>query len=365
MLLGHHSADEFLDRACKIFGTAKPPRIRGTSRAVLAALGVERGPHAAAAAMRLVVAAAPWLARQLNRRQWEVDLARLKDLTHDALDAILAPETASETVQRPASEADGPVVECEPLLIQTDPLKKHARGVVLVQDSAAEGQAFELAQPPGLGSAPSEPAESAEPRPNTPAASPVGASMTPSGWLQSIPKRPRAQQVAQLILAHPVDLEGQSAREAARALLNLEVPSRSRRAGHRELAAVARALLGLQRRGLLGPDWRPPTLKTHEALGLLGLRERPNERAPSERMAASLERRGVDPRGLSHAEAQVVSYRLFTRRKADLWSPRQLAAAAGVLSQRPEELSRVLVDETRQVDFGRLMTEFRQRARPS
>ena len=195
-----------------------------------------------------------------------------------------------------------------------------------IEYSAAEGQTFELADPPGLGCASPAAAEPADPRPVVPAAATVDAPLTASAWLQAVPGHARIRQAAALVQAYPPDREGRTALEVAKDLLSLRdsTEGQGRQAGHREVAAVQRGLLGLQRRGLVDPDFAPPRAARHPWLAILGVRERPGRERLSKGQVRFLRGQGIDPAGLSKAEARAMQTVLVRRREAVLAWPRQI-----------------------------------------
>ena len=91
------------------------------------------------------------------------------------------------------------------------------------------------------------------------------------------------------------------------------------------MAAFARGLQALQRRGLVDADFNPPRHAKHPWLAILGVRSRPGHERPSAKQAAYLRRCGIDPTGLSRAEARALGGALAKRREAVLAHPRQLA----------------------------------------
>lgn len=109
--------------------------------------------------------------------------------------------------------------------------------------------------------------------------------------------------------------------------------------GRRGRWAARRALDSLVSRSWLvhGPlGWTIRPTETHFDLELLGVTPNPSSRRPSPKMSRHLERRGIDPRGLSAAEAGKVQRTLHRRTRMELLSPRQLkvvVAAGGGLAE--------------------------------
>lgn len=190
-----------------------------------------------------------------------------------------------------------------------------------LEGPAADPDATEPGQPGGLGCAPSGPAETAQLIPNAAAASPVVAPMTQSAWLQVIPRHPRQQQAARLASSPVPDLAGRSASATMRARMEQwGSTGRGQRVRSRDVAAATRAALALQGRGLLDAQLRPPPTVVHPALVAFEVRQIPGPERPTAAQAAWCRSSGIEPAGLSRAEAQALREHVRRRVEAGrLW----------------------------------------------
>jgi len=191
-----------------------------------------------------------------------------------------------------------------------------------LEGPAADPDATELKQPGGLGCAPSGPAETAQPSPDAAAASPAVAPMTKSAWLQAIPQHPRQQQAAQLASSPVPDLAGRSPSATMRARMEGQQVStgQGQRVRSRDVAAVTRAAAALHRLGLLDPQLRPPPTVVHPALAAFEVRPNPGPERPTAAQVAWCRSSGIEPAGLSRAEAQALREHVRRRVEAGrLW----------------------------------------------
>lgn len=139
-----------------------------------------------------------------------------------------------------------------------------------------------------------------------------------SSWLQvaSRGKHRHVRSLAELVLRHlpHVRTSGTPA-EVVERLAQRD----GRRLSSREKYRLARALLTLERRGLLvyrGDSWQLPEFERHRDLRRFDLPESPGCRAPTEALREWLARAGIATDGLSHAEAVALHGRVWSMRKA-------------------------------------------------
>lgn len=308
-VIGRAKADKMLDNVGDMLAD-NPRSMIGNATETAGFFGVTGHPDTLAAALRLMAEVTPIVVR-LGRFLWKVDLVALRRMEVDdpRVQAIVdwQPGDASpldpqlkmpdRQQQAPASVPDE--VPVDPGAPQDPEYRERVR-VVVPDPQGPEAPAPEVATSPS--------------RPPT-----------ASGWMQSVPKHPRQQQAAALVRMPGVDLAGRTLTEAARDLANLRVSTvAGRPAGHREVAAIARGLLGLQRRGLLDEDLRLPPLARHPWLVILGVRERPEATLPTAGQRRYLRRCGIDPGGLSRAEARALQATLVRRADQAMAWPRQI-----------------------------------------
>lgn len=256
----------------------------------------------------------------------EADLARLPDLAFWMSDGVAS-----------AVGADGPERS-----VLIDPSSERARGDSAFvgvkhqqeefwQSSDGEQLWLESDFMGAVAGSMSDPAETAEARPDTPPARPEIElevwSGTISDWGRAVPMWPQLQRAARLLLAHlsPEGFLGTTTELAA----TLAGFDERVRATCRSRAQLVRALESLRRRGLLlvtGGCWRLPVFRKNPDLALLDVDAPPDPRPPSPAQVAALERMGVETKGLGHSEAVALSKRLYTRRKRGQPHPRLLKA---------------------------------------
>ncbi len=334
-LLGRETAVLIVSALRRALATARPPRLEAGARAFCADLGIHVGTAVASAALAIVLLVTPVL-RRPSRYRWLADLATLKACRHGdmALESVLSwpfltPESAAET---DASEQDDAPRDFNSSGSPDEAHIEHACGVVPSPYSAADEVFGEPEDLGGLGGASAPPAEQAGASPATPPASDGDAPLrawTKSEWLLAIPRWPQIQRAATLALAYlPPEGFARTATELAATLAGFD---RLTRASSRTRAQLARGLESLCRRGLLVVDdgrWFMPEWRANPVLELYGVAEKPSSRAPSAKMLASLEARGVvlEPRTLSHEEAVALNRRLHTRKVQEQPHPRLLAA---------------------------------------
>lgn len=365
-VLGRDTAERALRAWHKSLKGAKPAVLDGGAVAFHAQLGIEVGVDAASASMRLIFEVTPIL-RRPGRYRWVADLAALKACQPGDPEIEAIREWASRRApNRVTRTPDSAAPESEPLPSPSEAHIEHACVVVRTQHSAAEQLPDEPENLGGLGCASTPPAEQAGASPATPPASDGDAllrePLTLSGWLKAGAFGLHGRRLGELLMQQPVPMVLAG---SVRAVVDRLAREDGRWTARLDRAGLVRAWAAYVRRGLICGDeagWRLVETKTHEALAVLGLHERPSATPASPRMQGRLERAGIDPTGLSKGEAKVVSYVLRNRTAAELWSYRQLATAADVLGQAPEDLSRVLVEATRQVDFEDTMDGFRRHA---
>jgi len=351
------------DTACRVIDAMKadlraryPRLLAGGAVAFCAALGVHVGVDAASAACRMISAATPILKRA-GRFQWVADLAALKACRHGdrVLEAVLSHGLASDE-QGVTLDIGSTPRESEP---DRGGYKKHACAVVHAQYPAADSSQGEREDMGGLGCASPAPAEDGG---ASPAVSPASAgdapmaSMTQSAWMQAVPAGVHVQRLLRLLANAPVSTDWSGSR---REFVDRLAREDGRWTSRRDRFGLLRALGVFERMGLvLGGDTarRLPEFVLHDAVEAVGLESpRPSTQRPTPAMNRALERRGVDPAGLSRGEARSVSYRLHTRSAGGKLSYRQLGAIGQVLGQRPGEMSRALVDGEASVEFEALI----------
>lgn len=354
------------DTACRVIDAMKadlrarhPRLLAGGAVAFCAALGVRVGVDAASAACRMISAATPILKRA-GRFQWVADLAALKACRHGdrMLEAVLSHGLASDE-QGVTLDIESTPRESEPDRSPGADTKMHARSVVLAQYPAADSSQGEHEDMGGLGCASASPAGQARACLAVSPAS-VGdalkASMTQSAWMQAVPAGVHVQRLLRLLADAPVSTDWSGSR---REFVDRLAREDGRWTSRRDRFGLLRALGVFERLGLvLGGDTarRLPEFVLHDAVEAVGLESpRPSTQLPTPAMNRALERRCVDPAGLSRGEARAVSYRLHTRAMGEKLSYRQLGAIGQVLGQRPGEMSRALVDSETSAQFEALM----------
>lgn len=189
------------------------------------------------------------------------------------------------------------------------------------EDPAADHHPIEREHPGGLGCALSGPAEEAQPERTQEAASPAMAPMTFSAWLQAIPAHLRQQQASRLALSPVPDCEGRSASATIRVRLQQRVSTGStRQVGSREVAAITRGSIALQRAKLLDERHRPPRFIVHPALAAFGLAPQPSAERPTGCQARWCRENGIEPAGLSRREVVALQAEVNTLvRSTKLW----------------------------------------------
>lgn len=359
--LGRDTAERVIDAMRSDLASQHPRLIAGGAVAFCAALGVHVGVDAASAACRMISAATPILKRA-GRFQWVADLAALKACRHGdpRLDDVLSHGLASDG-QGVTRDHESTRRESEP---DRGGYKKHACAVVLAQYPAADSSQGEREYMGGLGGASPAPAEDGG---ASPAVSPASAgdalkaSMTHSEWMQAVPAGIHVQRLLRLLADAPVSTDWSGSR---REFVDRLAREDGRWTSRRDRFGLLRALGVFERLGLVLGDNRTrrlPEFVLHDAVEAVGLESpRPSTQRPTPAMSRALERRGVDPAGLSRGEARAVSYRLHTRAAGGKLSYRQLGAIGQVLGQRPGEMSRALVDGETSVEFEVLMRRVMQ-----
>jgi hypothetical protein len=226
-----------------------------------------------------------------------------------------ASKAAADAQQIDASAFGAP--EISTLVLGSDLLKERARGGTS-QDpsSASDGEEHGLAsgRPGAVSGSSSAPAERAGARPATPPArAPLEPlALTRSAWMALVPLRVQQQRAAALGLRY---LEGAGMRGTVAAVA-ARLAQAEGGATSRSRASLTRAMLGQVRMGLLLEidGWiRLPVFADEPVLEMLDIPAIPDPRRPSVDLTAWLGEQGVDARALSHAEAVMVSRRLWTR----------------------------------------------------